>query len=190
MAEVTDSDETLMLRYAAGDARAFEVLYRRHELRLWRFICRSVSDRAVADELLQDVWYSIVQAAPRYQPVARFTTWAFTLAHNRLIDRHRASKSVRRLDAAIDNCEPSLEQLATEASADPAYQAESAQQLAVLVAALEQLPSEQRAAFLLQAEGDLSVEEIALATGVSFETAKSRLRYARARLKQLLQELV
>jgi RNA polymerase sigma factor (sigma-70 family) len=57
-----------------------------------------------------------------------------------------------------------------------------------LLDAVDALPPEQRAAFLMQAEGDLSVEEIAAATAVSFETAKSRLRYARARLQQLLRE--
>jgi RNA polymerase sigma-70 factor (ECF subfamily) len=56
--------------------------------------------------------------------------------------------------------------------------------------AVEQLPAEQREAFLMQAEGELSIEEISAATGVSFETVKSRLRYARSKLKQILQEYV
>jgi len=55
---------------------------------------------------------------------------------------------------------------------------------------VEQLPPEQREAFLMQAEGELSIEEISVATGVSFETVKSRLRYARSKLKQMLQEFV
>ena len=59
---------------------------------------------------------------------------------------------------------------------------------AALLSAVGALPAEQRSAFLMQAEGDLSVEEIALAAGVSFETAKSRLRYARAKLRQILWE--
>ena len=54
--------------------------------------------------------------------------------------------------------------------------------------ALAKLPGEQREAFLLQVEGDLSVEEIAAVTDSSFETAKSRLRYARAKLRELLKE--
>jgi RNA polymerase sigma-70 factor (ECF subfamily) len=177
-----------MLRFAGGEVRAFEILYRRHELKLWRFICRSVGNRATADELMQDVWFAIIQAAPRYQPLARFTTWAFTLAHNRLIDRHRAAKPLCSLDAVGNNGDAWVGQLAAASNSEPQQQAESAQQLDTLLTVVEQLPSEQRTAFLLQAEGDLSVEEIAMATGVSFETAKSRLRYARTRLKQALQE--
>ena len=57
-----------------------------------------------------------------------------------------------------------------------------------LIRAFEQLPDEQREAFLLQIEGDLSVEEIATITDSSFETTKSRLRYARAKLRELLKE--
>jgi RNA polymerase sigma-70 factor (ECF subfamily) len=53
---------------------------------------------------------------------------------------------------------------------------------------VEQLPPEQREVFLMRAEGELTVEEIAAAIGVSFETVKSRLRYARSKLKQILQE--
>jgi RNA polymerase sigma factor (sigma-70 family) len=191
---VEDSDDALMLRYAAGDVRAFETLYLRHEVKLWRFIYRSVCNQASADELMQDVWFAVVQAANRYQPTARFTTWLFTLAHHRVIDRHRRSKSQLAREAAPEGAheegDRSIEQLPAGASSDPLRQAQSMQHTNALIAAVEQLPPEQREAFLMQAEGELSVEEIAAATGVSFETVKSRLRYARSRLKQILQEYV
>jgi RNA polymerase sigma-70 factor (ECF subfamily) len=194
MTEGEDSDEALMLRYAAGDVRAFEALYSRHEMKLWRFIQRSVGNQATADELMQDVWFAVVQAARRYQPTARFTTWLFTLAHHRVVDRHRRSKSHRvhePMPAAIrEDADSSVERLPAEDSADPSRQAESMQHADALLTALEQLPPEQREAFLMQAEGALSVAEIAAATGVSFETAKSRLRYARSKLQQTLQEYV
>ena len=61
-------------------------------------------------------------------------------------------------------------------------------QAAALIEAIARLPAEQREAFLLQVEGDLSVEEIATITDSSFETAKSRLRYARTKLRELLKE--
>ncbi|MFI4868000.1 MAG: sigma-70 family RNA polymerase sigma factor [Steroidobacterales bacterium] len=189
MSEAVESDEALMLRYAAGDVRAFEQLYLRHEMKVWRFIYRSVCNQATADELMQDVWFAVVQAAARYQPSARFTTWLFTLAQHRLIDRHRRSKPLDH-ELAHEQGDRRIEQLAAPASADPSHQAQSLQHADALLSAVEQLPPEQRAAFLMQAEGELSVEEIAAATGVSFETAKSRLRYARTRLQQILQEYV
>ena len=76
--------------------------------------------------------------------------------------------------------------LAAESRLGPMRQLSSREQAKALLDAIEQLPEDQREAFLLQAEGDMSVEEIAAAIGVTFETAKSRLRYARNKLKTLL----
>lgn len=76
--------------------------------------------------------------------------------------------------------------LAADSRLGPLRQVSSREQAKALLDAVEKLPADQREAFLLQAEGDMSVEDIAAATGVSFETAKSRLRYARNKLKELL----
>jgi len=190
MAENGAADEVLMSRFAGGDVLAFETLYRRHELKVWRYFYRSVSNQATADDLLQEVWLAVSQAARRYRPSARFTTWLFTLAHNRLVDAHRRARPMQSLDVARDDGVAWADKLPDVASADPANQTESSQNMHILLSAVSALPPEQRTAFLLQAEGEFSVEEIAHATAVSFETAKSRLRYARARLQQVLQEQV
>ena len=173
MAEAGDTDEALMLRYSHGDVQAFDLLYRRHEMKTWRYIYRSVCDQGIADEVMQEVWFAVVRAARRYQPTARFTTWLFTLAHHELVDRHRRSRNWRLASNADD--------LIADAIHDPLRQAQSSQHGDALIAAIERLPIEQRNAFLLHAEGDLSVEEIAQTTGTQYETVKSRLRYARAR---------
>lgn len=177
-----------MARYAAGDASAFDALYQRHELKVWRFIQRSVRNQATADELMQDVWFAVARQADRYQPTARFTTWLFTLAHHRLIDNHRAARPTLSFDNDAGREVQPLEQLADDAQREPYQQVLADSSARALLAAVEQLPTEQRVAFLLQAEGEQSVEEIAATTGVSFETAKSRLRYARTKLKELLRE--
>ncbi|MDZ7863985.1 sigma-70 family RNA polymerase sigma factor [Acidovorax sp.] len=186
-----DADETLMLRYAAGDLGAFDTLYSRHELAVWRFVLRSVKVPAVADDLLQDVWFAVARNAGSYEVKAKFRTWLFTLAHNRLVDHLRTARNHASLDANDDGGDggPGLaDTLAADSGFGPVRQLQSREQAAALIAAVEQLPFEQREAFLLQAEGDLSVQEIAEATGVHFETAKSRLRYARTSLRQQLQE--
>jgi RNA polymerase sigma factor (sigma-70 family) len=94
-----ETDESLMLRYGAGDITAFDTLYGRHELGVWRFVFRSVRVQAVADDLLQDVWFAVARQALNYQPTARFKTWLFTLAHNRLVDYFRTAKNHMSLDA-------------------------------------------------------------------------------------------
>ena len=186
-----ETDENLMVRYGRGEAAAFEFLYRRHESRVFRYLRRNVMNEATANDLMQEVWFAVVRGAANYQPTAKFTTWLFTIAHNRTVDMIRANHRLQSLDAG-DDADPEasspLERLADSAKLEPPAQVQSQDEAAALLSAVAQLPAEQRSAFLLQAEGDLSVEEIAEATGSNFETVKSRLRYARAKLRQLLWE--
>ena len=186
------SDESLMAQYALGDIAAFERLYTRHEMRLWRYLLRHVGEPALADDLAQDVWFAVTREAQRYEPraSAKFSTWLFTLAHHRMVDSYRARRRGHvSLDADSSEGEESLlESLQADDESGPLAQIESREQAQALLAAIEQLPTVQREAFLLQAEGGMQVNDIAQATGVSFETAKSRLRYARDKLRQCLQE--
>jgi RNA polymerase sigma factor (sigma-70 family) len=185
----SETDESLMLRYACGNLQAFNLLYDRHEMGVWRYVFRSVRVQAVADDLLQDVWFALARQAPHYQPKAKFKTWLFTLAHNRLIDYFRTAKHHVSLDDDAESDSISLVQtLAANSGFGPLKRLESKEQAQALLDAIEQLPFAQREAFMLQAEAGMDVQDIANTTGVSFETAKSRLRYARSRLRELLQE--
>ena len=177
-----------MQQYAEGQVAAFDMLYSRHSLCVWRYVFRSVRNAATTDDLLQDVWFAVARQAGTYQSQARFKTWLFTIAHNRKIDYFRTAKQHASLDETHDDTSTLADTLTADSGFGPVRQLESRQQGAALIAAVEQLPPEQRDAFLLQAEGDLSVDEIAAACGVNFETAKSRLRYARSRLRQLLED--
>ena len=188
MTVTADSDEALIARYARGEAAAFERLYRRHELRIWRYLERNVGNRATADELMQEVWFAVARDSARYQPAARFTTWLFTIAHNRMIDAMRVNRRQTSLDALGYESPAVRQQLTADPRTGPLAAAVAQDQAKALKQAMEELPPEQRAAFLLQVEGDLSVEEIAIITQSSFETTKSRLRYARAKLRELLKE--
>jgi RNA polymerase sigma factor (sigma-70 family) len=167
-------DEELMLAYGGGDAGAFETLYARHRGGLFRFVLRAVKDRGVAEELFQEVWVRVIEARERYAPKARFTTWLYTIAHNLLVD-HWRKKGLSLV--ALDSDDVPSE------SANPARQAEGREALGRLMQALESLPAAQREAFLLHEESGLSVAEIAVVTGAGEEAAKSRLRYAMAKLK-------
>ena len=199
--EVLPADADLMRAYAAGDARAFETLYTRHEKRLWRFVLRSVGNPATADELAQDVWLRVAQQAERYAPSAsradlppaRFSTWLFTIARNRVVDHLRASRPTHSRDGSANDADEDAPSLADTRAAPsgfgPVRRIETRHQAEQLLAAVQALPDDQREAFLLQAEADMSVADIAAATGVPFETAKSRLRYARSALRRALETL-
>ena len=180
------TDEALMQHFAQGQSSAFEQLYDRHETGVWRFVFRSVQNQAVADDLVQELWFAVARTAASYEPTAKFKTWLFTMARNRVIDHVRSAKNHLSIDAENDDGESMFSDLAAESRLGPLRQVSSREQATALLNAIEQLPDDQREVFLMQAEGDMSVEEIAAATGVSFETAKSRLRYARSKLKVLL----
>ena len=182
------TDEALMQAFARGNMNAFEQLYDRHETGVWRFVFRSVQNNAVTDDLVQELWFAVTRSAASYEPTAKFKTWLFTMARNRVIDHVRTRKNHASIDAENEDGESMFSDLAAESRLGPMRQVSSREQAKALLDAIEQLPEDQREAFLLQAEGDMSVEEIAAAIGVTFETAKSRLRYARNKLKTLLSD--
>jgi len=188
MSSAATSDEALIASYAAGDVAAFEQLYLRHELPLWRYLVRQCRDRAAAEELMQEVWFAVTREAPRFRRDGRFLPWLYTIARHRVIDRHRAERPTQSLDAASDEAEPLGAQIEDVHSPSPLAASEQMEQGRAILAALSHLPSEQREVFVLQAEADLSLDDIARITGTTFETAKSRLRYARDKLKALLRE--
>lgn len=188
MTDADDSDEALLGRYARGEAAAFGILFRRHELRVWRYLERNVGNRASAEELMQEVWFAVARDAERFQAGTCFGAWLFAIARNRVIDFVRARRPHLSLDSLGYEAEPVLRQLTTEPGLGPLAAVVLQDQAMALTQALGQLPHEQRDAFLLQIEGDLSVEEVAAITRSSFETTKSRLRYARLKLRELLRE--
>jgi RNA polymerase sigma-70 factor (ECF subfamily) len=175
------SDEQLMLAYGAGDSAAFEMLYSRHRGPLFRFMVHQVRDHATAEELYQDVWQRVITARQRYAPEAKFSTWLFQIAHNRLTDHWRALQ--HRPPAPAD----AEERTAREADPQtPERQLSAFEERRRLQLALEELPAEQREVVLLRLEQELSLEQIGEITGVGRETVKSRLRYAVDKLRQRL----
>ena len=185
-----DNDESLMQRYQQGDAGAFDLLYARHRGGLYRFIARQCRSRDEAEELFQEVWMNVIQSREVYRVEAKFRTWLFTLAHHRLMDffrRHQYKILHADLSTFSDEDDATVNVAGSRVD-EPQIRAQSQQQGEAILRELDALPSPQREAFLLYEEGGMSVEEIAHTTGVTFEAAKSRLRYAFAKLRERLKE--
>lgn len=181
MNDAGTSDEGLMLAWVAGEIGAFEQLYARHRIRLYRYLLRHLRDGALADELFQDVWQKVVAARAGWVPDAPFATWLYRIAHNRLADHWRAAR--HRPQAPEDG------EARTARIADPGTPERSLsefEQRRQLQRALDELPPEQREVLVLRLEQDLSLEEIGAITGVGRETVKSRLRYAMDKLRARL----
>jgi RNA polymerase sigma factor (sigma-70 family) len=186
-------DEALMTAYAAHDERAFAALYERHSAGLYRFVRRLLGPRhtALVDEVYQDTWLRVVHARAQWMPHgATFRTWLFTLAHHRVVDVLRRTGREVALDDRNDAApyEPDAEpwqQWPAAASAAPSsddalfWRRAGAR----LLACLAELPMAQRAVFLLHHDDGESLDAIASALDLGFETARSRLRYAMAKLR-------
>jgi RNA polymerase sigma-70 factor (ECF subfamily) len=191
------SDDVLMRAFARGDGHAFERLYARHEQALYRFVRRLLGQVAAAqvDEVFQDTWMRAIEARASWQPQgATFRTWLFTIAHHRAIDCLR--KSGREVALACDDDDhagapfepagaPWSDWPAAPAGSDAAAEERLFWRRAGqrLLDCLEGLPLPQRAAFLLHHDDGLALDEVAHALEVGFETAKTRLRYAMAKLR-------
>jgi RNA polymerase sigma-70 factor (ECF subfamily) len=173
-------DGQLICRYADGDVAAFERLYEKHRLPLWRFLQRHLREEAATADVFQETWARVIAHADRYRPTAPFGAWLYRIAHHCCVDHWRRSGRTRRREVAGEDVLAALPDAVAPGPAEYAMNAQAAQ---ALHAAVAQLPDDQRAAFLMYAECGLSLAEIALATGVGVETAKSRLRYAAAKLR-------
>jgi len=186
MTDGVPTDEALMLRYRdAGDAGAFAELYQRHRGGLYRFCLRMCRDAGRAEEIFQDAWMNLINARDRYRVEARFKTYLYQIAHNRVIDvlRRDGRVTLSLDDEAGVAISASLEAPAQD---QPEIMIARKQRIERIADAVERLPAAQREAFLLHEEGELTLEEIATLTGVGRETAKSRLRYALLRLRDEL----
>ena len=174
-------DSALMLRYRDGDVAAFETLYRRHNDAVYRYLLRLSGHRDTADDVFQDAWGKIIKARRTYRPTAKFTTFLYRVAYNCFIDhvrRHKRHSHNLPFEPELHGSQDESPEMSTERSLARER----------LAKALATLPEEQRDAFLLHEEGGLGVDEIAFVTGCKRETAKSRLRYAVAKLRNAIDE--
>jgi RNA polymerase sigma-70 factor (ECF subfamily) len=181
-AELTD--EELMTAYARGDVRAFDTLYHRQRGMLYRYILRSVRDRATADEIYQETWSRLIASRERYRVEAKFSTWLLQIAHNLIVDTFRRA----RPQAGAEETETVLRELDAPEGDRPDQVLSEFEQRRRLQLALDALPEEQREAFTLRMEAGLGLEEIGAITGAGHETVKSRLRYAFAKIREKFAE--
>lgn len=167
------TDENLMLSYAEGELKAFEELYGRHKDSLYRYVVRQITDNDIAKDLYQEVWSRIIKSCQSYKADAKWTTWAYRIAHNLVVDHYRAYKSV----------EGEIEQTSTNTPEKSHAQRELAGHIKNCIS---KLPATQREIFLLSQETDMNLAMISEVVSASHEAVKSRLRYARSALKDCL----
>jgi RNA polymerase sigma-70 factor (ECF subfamily) len=182
----SDSDSDLMQRYANGDAQTFAILYARHKTPLYRYLQRICRNRDAVNDLFQETWSKVITSRDRYEARAQFTTFLFHIAHNCAVDYFRRAE--RQHLGRMDDVTEMQEYLPNSDNERPEAQATESELRAAFKQALDELPEEQRNVFVLREESGLSLEEIGQVTGVTMETAKSRLRYALSKLRTTLKQ--
>jgi RNA polymerase sigma-70 factor (ECF subfamily) len=171
------SDELLVLRSQEGDAGAFEALVGRWQERLWRHAWRLAGNESVAWDMLQETWIGISRGLGRLADPAAFPAWAYRIISHKCHDWDR--RESRRRKAARGYLEHLQQQEPQAAVAENEF--------ATLKDALESLCGPDRALLSLRYEERFHTAEIALILGVPEGTVKSRLFYARKRLRKFLE---
>lgn len=170
------TDDQLMTSWRRNNAAAFDEIYERYRTPLWRYLFNNCRDETMAGEMFQDVWLRVISASTSYEHKGKFRAWLFTLAHHRLVDHFRRPEPTRESEDA--------EQMPVDGQLDK--QVDETRQYSRLTEIVGALPFDQRQAFYLREECGFTVREIAEIQGVGLEAAKSRLRYAYARMRQAL----
>jgi len=173
------------------DQRISEVVTR-EQSRLRNFIRRRVPDPRDAEDILQDVFYALVEANRLLMPIEHVTGWLFRVARNRITDLFRKKKPESFSDTAAadqDDELPRLEDLLPSSAAGPDALYARRVLLDELELAVHELPEEQRAVFVAHELEGLSFKDMAAETGVGVSTLLSRKRYAVLHLRKRLQSI-
>lgn len=184
------SNEALMARIAGSDARAFEILVRRHQRRILNLIYRSIGDRTQTEDVAQEVFLRVWWSAEDYEPKAKFTTWIYRIAFNLCLDTIKSAHYRQSFVNTEGGSESSAEKEGPAGKGDSALSPEEllidAEESGIIFAALQGLPANQRLAVVLTKFDGLSYEEISRVLGCSISAVESLLVRAKKTLRERL----
>jgi RNA polymerase sigma-70 factor, ECF subfamily len=173
------SDDALIGEIACGDRRAMEVLYSRHNVRVYRFSLRITGNTALAEDIVSEVFFDVWRQASAFKSNSQVSTWLLAIARNKALSALR-----RRVDQPLEDDKVA----AIEDPADnPGVIVHNKERSAIMQKCLSQLSAAQREVIDLAYYHEKKVEEVAQIIGVPASTVKTRMFYARQRLGKLLE---
>lgn len=179
------ADEALMKRVCARDAEAFRVLYARYELRVFNFVLRCTGDRGLAEDLLQETFWRVWQAARTFDPVrGAFRSWLYRVALNATRSEMALSRYSREVPDAVPHHTPGPAMQG--AAANPLNRFERREMETMVASALTQLSPGLREVVALRCMEGMKFSEIAAVTGAPAGTLKTRFHRAVAELRRRL----
>lgn len=185
---VGPKDSELIAQYRNGSEVAFEMLVDRYKTRVYSTILMIVKDQGVAEDLLQDVFFKVVQTlnSDRYNEEGKFQPWLMRIGHNLAIDHFRKMKRYPSVVMEDGSNVFNTLNFAEENVEDLKVKDETHDMIRQLV---DELPETQRQVLIMRHYMDLSFQEIAEQTGVSINTALGRMRYALINLRKKLKHI-
>jgi RNA polymerase sigma-70 factor, ECF subfamily len=187
----TIPSEELMLKIAGGDEYAFQVLVERHQTSVLNLVYRLIGDRSRSQDLAQEVFLRVWQAAGTYEAKAKFTTWLYRIAANLCLNELKASRRRRwlRYFHADTDEQTVMEEGFSDGSPSPEDILLAGERSRRITDALQSLPENQRMAVILKRYDDLSYEEISRILGCSVSAVESLLVRAKRNLQAKLKIL-
>jgi RNA polymerase sigma-70 factor, ECF subfamily len=179
------SSEDLMVQVASGEEYAFKILVERHLNLVLNLIYRFVGDKTRAEDLAQEVFIRIWQAAPRYKPQAKFTTWIYRVTTNLCLNELKSSRGKKLFffGGLAEGDRPTVETDVSPSAEDLLLAEERSRQISL---ALQSLPENQRMALILRRYDNLSYQEIANIMDCSVSAVESLLVRAKKNLQEKL----
>jgi len=172
------SDVGLIRSIAAGDKHAMQILFARHNVRVFRFVLRLIGDKSAAEDLVSDVFLDVWRQAGRFQGRSQVTTWLLAIARNKALSALR-DRSTEELDedaaAAIEDPQD-----------NPEATLENRQKSEIVLKCLTQLSPTDREVIDLVYYHEKSIDEVAEIVGVPQNTVTTRMLYARKRIAELM----
>lgn len=176
-----------MLALKQGDRSAFEALMRKYYPRILNFIYRFIGNRQMAEDLSQDVFMKVYKSAWRYRPRAKFQTWLYTIAKNVCMNELRRKRNLMvSLDASHESGENELRKEIADPDSNPGKALLHKEKTALVRAAINELPENQRIAVILKRYENFSYAQIAATLNITDKAVKSLLSRAKVNLKNKL----
>jgi RNA polymerase sigma-70 factor (ECF subfamily) len=177
-----ESDEKLMLAVRAGEVGKLGILFDRHHRALFDYFIRMTSNRMIADDLVQDVFFRILKYRGTFRGEGLFKAWMFHIARNARVDYYRSHPAEPVLaDEQVDEIEGT--------AAIPGHQLEEKQQAEILERALGKLTADKREVLILSRYHDMKYEDISALLGCELNTVKTRVHRALKDLRELFRQL-
>jgi RNA polymerase sigma-70 factor (ECF subfamily) len=178
--EIDTSDAALVEKIAAGDKQALQILYGRHNVKVYRFALRFLRDEATAEDMVSEVFFDVWRQAERFERRSQVSTWLLAITRNKALSTLR-----RRSNEQLDE---EVAEFIEDPADDPEVTMQKQERSEILRDCLQKLSAAHREIIDLVYYHEKSVEEVSEIIGVPMNTVKTRMFYARKRIAELMSD--